>query len=40
MLSKRLFNQLTQNEEQLLLSAGFTAKYQLVLVLTRENLFS
>ena len=40
MLSKRLFNQLTQNEERLLLSAGLTAKYQLVLVLTRENLFS
>ena len=30
---------LTENEERLLLSAKFTAKFELVLVLTQENAF-
>ena len=40
MLRKRLFMKLTENEERLLLSASFTAKFGLVLVLTQENAFS
>ena len=31
---------LTENEERLLLSAGFKAKFELGLVLTQENAFS
>ena len=40
MLRKRLFIKLTENEERLLLSASFMAKFELVLVLTQENDFS
>ena len=40
MLRKRLFVKLTENEKRLLLSASFTTKFELVLVLTQENAFS
>ena len=40
MLRKRLFMKLTEKEERLLLSAGFTAKFELGLVLTQENALS
>ena len=39
MLTKSLFMKLTENEERLLLSASFTAKFELVLVLTQKNAF-
>ena len=40
MLRKSLFIKQTENEEWLLLSACFMAKFELVLVLTQENTFS
>ena len=40
MLRKRLLMKLTENEERLLLSASFMAKFELVLVLTQENTFT
>ena len=36
-LRKRWFIRLTENEERLLLSASFTAKFELILVLTQKN---
>ena len=39
MLRKRLFIKLTENEKRLLPSASFTAKLELVLVLTQQNTF-
>ena len=39
MLRKRLIIKLTENEKRLLPSATFTAKLELVLVLTQENVF-
>ena len=39
MFRKRSFIKQKRNEEELLLSASFTEKFELVLVLTQENTF-